>query len=186
MYCQDASRLISESLDNPIDQSRQQEFDAHLAECSACQDELACLQRLNAAYTQVKFAQPPPDFTNKVMQRIQQMKLRRSVLRGTITVLGVSVVGAVLFGVLLLFVSPLFQSLAQVPWVAVMVRALKNLASLGEVCEYALRLLFSTSSKTGFPFIVLGYLMLAVFLVIWWTRALLVPRNRVTAEGEHE
>ncbi|MCE5259999.1 MAG: zf-HC2 domain-containing protein [Chloroflexi bacterium] len=185
MRCQDASELLSQQMDCPLDESEQHELDTHLAECESCQHEAALMRQADTIYAHAKFAQPPPDFANKVMERIRQRKLRRSLLRGGLMICGISLLIVLGLGLLTLAFSPLLRSSAQYPSLAYIINVLNGLVSIFHTFDYAIRLTFTATAKSGFPFIMIGYLFLAIFLIVVWARVLLVPKSGLSQVSEN-
>lgn len=177
MLCQEASELMSLKLDNRLDEVGQRELDTHISGCETCQNTWAYMRRINNVFERAQQSQPPSAFSMLVMQRIRRRKLVRSLLRGAGIVAGSSAAVVLAFGLLAFTLSPLTHSITQYPFIAFFVSLADSLTSIGRTCGYALRLVLSSTLNSSYPLIVIGYLMVAIFLIIWWTRALLVPRK---------
>lgn len=179
MPCQEVSEMMSLELDGALSDKERRSFEAHLAACGECQKEWALFRRINSAYKMVKFTQPPPGLTEAVMARIRHQALKRSIVRGSLLVMGASLLAALTIGLAALALFPLLTSLAQYPFFAALLEMAEGFASVGRVCAYAVELVLGTILQSGAPALAIGYLMLAVGLVIWWTRVLLLPQTRL-------
>lgn len=177
MHCSDAFKMMSEQLDRPLTLAEQDELDAHLKTCASCQQTAALLLQLDSLYSHVKPVQPPPDLTHKVLARLHRRLVWRNALRGGAWIMCISLVVIFGLGAVVLAISPLLDSAAQVPFVAGVIRSAEGIASVLQACLYAVRMILQASARSGILFIVAGYVMLAVGLVIWWTRALLKPQS---------
>lgn len=186
MPCQDASELMSLSIDNRLSAAEQQNLEVHLAACESCRDEWAYMRRMNALLAGAKRVQPPPGFTTHVMARILQRILWRRILRGGSLMLVFSLLVAIIFSSIIIAVSPVFSPVIRTPFFAAIIAFFERSNALVLTCGNAIRLILNAAFNSNFPFIVIGYLMVAVVLVIWWTKVLLVPSRKssvVTQEG---
>ena len=184
MPCQDVSELMSLSFDNRLSVSEQADLDRHMAACDACRDEWGYLRRMNALLAGAIRVQPPPGFTNHVMARIRQRILWRSIVRRGSMILAFSVLIAVFLSVLILLISPVVVPYIQVPLFRAVIAFFERSNGLLLTCGNAFRLVLNAVFNSSFPFVVIGYLMVAVVLVIWWTRVLLVPVHRAAVEAQ--
>lgn len=178
MPCQDVSELMSLSIDNRLSAAEQQNLDAHLAACDSCRDEWAFMRRMNALLVGAKRVQPPPGFTAHVMARIQQRTLWRRVLQRGSLMLVFSLLFAVILCLIIIGISPVFLPALQAPLFASIIAFFERSNGLMLTCGNAIHALLSAAFSSNYPFIVIGYLMVAVVLVIWWTRVLLVPNRK--------
>jgi len=176
MLCQNASELLSKQLDCSLSEAERSELDAHLSECEQCQDKAIVIRHMDSIYSRVKPAQPPPEFANKVMVRIHRRNLWHSAWHGSVTLIGISLLVIAALGALVLALSPLISSAAQYPALADAIYYAQSLAAVLHTFGHAIRMTISAMIKSGFPFIIIGYLMLAVFLITWWTRVLFTPK----------
>lgn len=178
MPCQDASELMSLSIDNRLSSAEQQNLEVHLAACESCRDEWAYMRRMNALLAGAKRVQPPPGFTTHVMARIQQRILWRNILRGGSLMLVFSLLVAIIFSLIIIAVSPVFYPFMRTPFFAAIIAFFERSNTLVLTCSNAFRLILNAAFNSNYPFIVIGYLMVAVVLVIWWTKVLLVPSRK--------
>ncbi|MHB1356983.1 MAG: anti-sigma factor family protein [Anaerolineae bacterium] len=189
MPCQDASKMMSLAIDKRLSAAEQLEFEAHLAECESCRDEWAYMRRMNALLAGAKRVQPPPGFTAHVMARIQQRLLWRSILRGGSLVFIFSLLVAISFSSVVIAISPALDPFVRTPLLASIIAFFERSNGLVLTCSNALHAILSAAFNSNYPFIIVGYLMVAVVLLIWWTRVLLVPRLKssvVNQRGDWE
>jgi hypothetical protein len=187
MPCQEASELMSLEIDNRLNSAEQQCLEGHLAACESCRDEWAFMRRMNALLVGAKRVQPPPGFTAHVMARIQQRILWNKILRGGSLVLVFSLLIATILSVIVIMASPALFPFIQTPFIKTVIAFFTRSNGLMLVCGNAIRAILSAVFNSNFPFIVIGYLMVAIVLVIWWTKALLVPKpntSTVNREGD--
>jgi len=70
MNCKEAEKLLSESLDGPLDRSRRRALEDHLESCHRCARLAAQMGAVEQWARHLRPADPGPDFTERVMARI--------------------------------------------------------------------------------------------------------------------
>ena len=71
MKCENARLLMSELLDSRLDANGVGRLREHMAGCADCRTRWYALQHVSSVFQSADVALPPPDFTARVMQRIQ-------------------------------------------------------------------------------------------------------------------
>jgi anti-sigma factor RsiW len=71
MRCDEARWLMSESLDRRLSESSSGKLQTHLQTCCACLSRWQAMQHVSSLFAAADFAKPPPDFTARVMKRVQ-------------------------------------------------------------------------------------------------------------------
>jgi len=72
--CRKIKKLLHLYLDNALTLNEKQMVEEHLKECSTCQAELKSLYSIIKMVESLPEISPPPDFTEKVMSKISQVK----------------------------------------------------------------------------------------------------------------
>ena len=70
MQCEQVSELMSLHLDGYVSDEAWEEVDTHLATCGACSARWAAFNRVAALFAAEPMAQPPLDFTARLMNRV--------------------------------------------------------------------------------------------------------------------
>jgi predicted anti-sigma-YlaC factor YlaD len=78
MKCDEARMLMSESLDQRLDESSNNGLQAHLLTCSDCLARWQGMRHAASLFEASDLAMPPPDFTAQVMKRLQQAERART------------------------------------------------------------------------------------------------------------
>ena len=89
-----------------------------------------------------------------------------------------SLLVAIIFSSIVIAVSPLFFPVIRTPFFAAIIAFFERSNALVLTCSNAIHLILNAAFNSNYPFIVIGYLMVAVVLVIWWTKVLLVPSRK--------
>ncbi len=174
MQCSKWDALMSLHLDGLLSPEQQQQLQAHLAGCQACREQWAALSWLSVRLEAEPPVAPAPDFGARVTARLEQRETRRRRLYSTIALCAASVVlwTVAAVAVLVLFavlVDPALKPLLMDLALSVGQNALAFLTVLGKALwsvVYAV-----VTRPTGL--LVLGYAVLAVTLVGFWTRVVL-------------
>ncbi|NLM46996.1 MAG: hypothetical protein GX200_09380 [Firmicutes bacterium] len=72
MNCREVKKLMSEYLDQMLEEQKKQALEEHLSVCSNCRDEIVSTQNVLAWLQAAPEATPPPDLRQKVLRRLQQ------------------------------------------------------------------------------------------------------------------
>lgn len=78
MKCEDYLELLSPYLDNALSLEEQQKLEAHLKECSKCQEELDNLKWITSCLNTLEEAPLPEDFHGKLMSRVNETKTKKT------------------------------------------------------------------------------------------------------------
>ena len=70
MQCEQVSELMSLYLDGRVSDEEWQQVDSHLGSCAACNARWAAFNRVAAFFDTAPMAQPPVDFSVRLMNRI--------------------------------------------------------------------------------------------------------------------
>jgi predicted anti-sigma-YlaC factor YlaD len=99
MNCQNARLLMSEWLDARLDANSIVGLREHMTTCPNCRAHWHALQHVSSVFQSADVAMPPPDFTARVMQRIQaaQPVARRPLLAVRTATLAWGTLAATLF-----------------------------------------------------------------------------------------
>ena len=74
MRCRKIKKLLKQYIDNDLTSGEMQIVKGHLKECSTCRAELKSLSSIVKMIESLPEISPPPDFTEKVMSKIFQIK----------------------------------------------------------------------------------------------------------------
>ena len=72
MSCHDIQSQFTDYLDGTLDESNQQQVDAHLAACAECRQYLSDIQATIALTRDLDEVDPPPFFTERIMAQVRQ------------------------------------------------------------------------------------------------------------------
>jgi len=72
--CRKIKKLLQLYIDNALTLGEKQMVEEHLKECSTCRAELKSLSSIVKMIGSLPEISPPPDFTEKVMSKIFQVK----------------------------------------------------------------------------------------------------------------
>ena len=72
--CRGIKKLLKQYMDNALTFGEKQMVEGHLRECSTCRVELKSLSSMVKMLESLPEISPPPDFTEKVMSKISQVK----------------------------------------------------------------------------------------------------------------
>ena len=171
MRCEQASELMSLRLDRLPHAADL--LDDHLAECPHCQAQWSSLQAVNRLFAHPPLLLPPPDFTLRVMARLEARRVvathpGRTLFGWLIVLLGVAVFGGLLLAPV---VAGLWGELNAGTWAGWAVgaqdtgwRLVMFVQALSvTLSSVAIRLL----TAIPLPWLV-GYAMLALTLVAAW------------------
>lgn len=75
--CDTARPRLQEYLDGQLDSAEAQAVEAHLADCSACQKELALWREVDEALTALPVLPEPPDLAERVMSQVRAVPVFR-------------------------------------------------------------------------------------------------------------
>jgi len=70
LTCSQSQSMMSELLDECLSASNAARVTSHIESCADCRRHWQSMQRLSAIFGDVGLAQPPPDFTGRVMNQI--------------------------------------------------------------------------------------------------------------------
>ena len=73
--CKKIKKLLQLYIDNALTSCEKQMVEGHLKGCSTCRTELNALSSTVKLLKSFPEISPPPDFTEKVMSRISQLKI---------------------------------------------------------------------------------------------------------------
>lgn len=71
MNCREVRRFLWNYLEKDIDQTKKQQIESHLKECSKCALEAREAARLREIFGKTEVLRPSPDFNRKLLSRIQ-------------------------------------------------------------------------------------------------------------------
>ena len=74
MKCKKIKKLLQLFIDNALTFSEKEMVEEHLKECSTCRAELKSLSSIVKMVGSLPEISPSPDFTEKVMSKISQVK----------------------------------------------------------------------------------------------------------------
>lgn len=77
MKCKNIKKLLQLYIDNALTFVEKQMVEEHLKKCSACRAKLKSLSSIVKMIESLPQISPPPDFTEKVMSKISQIKKMR-------------------------------------------------------------------------------------------------------------
>jgi len=178
MQCLTASELMSLRLDAALSEEDERELDAHLSTCPVCQHEWELMQRACQAFVGVDMAEPSPQFTAQVMERVQRRAVWMTVLRGGLSLLLVAVILTTLAVIPLRAVFSMSETVAGTP--ALISTVVGAVVSLGDVlrtlCQ-AIHLVMQSLFASPTWLAVLGYLIVCGIVALGWAKLVLLPRR---------
>ena len=180
MHCSDCSQQLSMWLDELLDQEQAARLQDHLAACEGCRAEWEAMRRVSSLLeTEPSFA-PAPDFTARVVLRLQQRDARRRRVRSTLGVLMGSVgLWAIAGMALLLLFGLLWRAPMRIIWSSVVLPVSRNASSVLPALTRAVASAAYELATRPSTLLVLGYALLAVGLTVLWTRIVFRPRQHV-------
>lgn len=81
MNCKQVCKLLSEYLENELDQKTRKQIKQHLTQCPSCSRELAALKKYHQSLSSLGSVKPPADFLNRLHARIEQPSFITRTLR---------------------------------------------------------------------------------------------------------
>lgn|GEM_PF-2929017 len=72
MLCHDIQSQLTDYIDGTLDESSQQQVDAHLAACDECRRYVSDIQATIALTRDLDEVEPPPFFTERIMAQVRQ------------------------------------------------------------------------------------------------------------------
>ena len=174
MQCSKWDEFMSLHLDGLLGTEQQQQLQAHLAGCQTCREQWAALSWLSVRLASEPAVAPAFDLAARVTARLEQRETRRRRLSGTIglCVASVGLWTVAALAVLLLFAVLVDPSLHTV--LADMAVSLgRNALAFVTVLGKALRTVVYAVVTRPAGLLILGYAVLAVALVGFWTRVVL-------------
>jgi anti-sigma factor RsiW len=178
MHCSDCSQQVSLYLDGLLDQEQVVRMKDHVAECEVCRAEWEAMRWVSSLLEAEPSLAPAPEFTARVVLRLQQREARRRRVRSSIGVLmgsvGLWAIAAVALGLVL---AVLWQPLLRVLWADVVLpladHAFAIMSVLGRALYAVARELCTRPTLLLLP----GYALLALTLSALWTRVVLRARE---------
>jgi len=172
MQCSKRGELMSLQLDGLLKPEQGQELQGHLAQCQTCREQWEAMSWLSSALTAEPMVTPAADFTSKVTARLEKRAARRRRLYSSIVVCIGSVglwamAGLAVLAVTAVLVDPSMHAALVEVVLSLGQSALAFLTVLGKALWSVAYALFN--GPTGL--LLLGYGLLAVALVAFWTRA---------------
>jgi predicted anti-sigma-YlaC factor YlaD len=76
--CHDVGQLLSRYQDGELDQSRQEQVDLHLQQCSECRSQLNMMVQVTQQVKQLPEMEADMRFTHQVMGKVRQSRIRQN------------------------------------------------------------------------------------------------------------
>jgi anti-sigma factor RsiW len=180
MHCSDCSQQLSLCLDDLLDQEQASRLQGHLAACEDCRAEWEAMRRVSSLLETEPLLAPAPDFTARVVLRLQQRETRRRRVRSTLGVLmgsaGLWVIAAV---ALTLLLAVLWQPSLRVVWSDVLLPLADHISAIVAVLGRSLYVVARELCRRPTLLLLPGYALLALMLSALWARVVLRPREPV-------
>ncbi|MFN8482772.1 MAG: zf-HC2 domain-containing protein [Anaerolineae bacterium] len=170
MQCEQISELMSLHLDGLASDEEWQAVGAHMLGCGACSARWTALSRVTTLFDDVPMAQPPPDFTARLMNRVADRRQPVSSPWRAITGWIVLLMGGVILVSLALALA--WQSVW--PWLVELGGGLGAPAIADRAVELAVNLpSVGAALVLALPLpLILGYVLVTLALATAWVYAL--------------
>lgn len=170
MQCSKWDEFMSLRLDGLLSPDQQQQLQAHLADCQNCREQWAALSALSVRLKAEPPAVPAFGFTARVTARLEQREARRRRLYSGIGVCVGSLALWTVAALAVLLLFSLWQPALRAIVVDVGLALLKSAFVLLSVFGQALWVLIHALLSSPVVLLLVGHIMLAVALAVFWTR----------------